>query len=60
MVLVVESILEFSNALHCSIHLLIPTKHQKDRTGLSELLGKGPRIDHINGFGILLSILPAE
>ena len=58
-ILVVESILELSDALHRSVHLLVPTKHQKDRVCLSELWVEGSRIDH-GGTGFLLIVAAAE
>ena len=60
-VLVIESILEFPDALDRSIDLFVPTEDQEDRVGLSELRVKGSGVDlyHLYGFSFLL-ILAVE
>lgn len=37
MVLMIEPVLEFPDALDRSVDLFVPTKHQQDGVGLSEL-----------------------
>jgi len=58
-ILVVEPVLKLSDALHRSIHLLVPTKHQQDRVCLSELWVERSRIDH-GGVGFFLAVVAVE
>ena len=57
MILVVESIFKPPDALHRSIHVLVPTKHQQDRICLPELRGEGHYLDCVWS---ILPILAAE
>jgi len=45
MVLMIEPILEFPDALDRSVDLFVPTKYQQDGVGLSELRVEGSGVD---------------
>ena len=60
MILVIESILELPDALDRSIDLFVPTKHQKDGVGLSELGVEGSDVDIYDLCGIVVLVLGAE